>query len=124
LSGTKSVEVFPHALEYRGATRPRGRGHHEYNKVIAQNPAFFTDLHTALDRLDKEFSDRAVGRTGTGAVFTAGLDFDHHFPLFARRSLKEIDACFDTYRATNVRLFAYPRRSSALGINRVMPQPA
>ena len=41
------------------------------NKVNAQNPAFFTDLHTALDRLDKEFSDCAVVLTGTGAVFTA-----------------------------------------------------
>jgi hypothetical protein len=27
----------------------------------------------------------------------------HHFPLFARRSLKEIDAWFDGYRATNLR---------------------
>jgi hypothetical protein len=47
--------------------------------------------------------------TGSGAVFTAGLDFDHHFRLFARRSLKEIDAWFDAYRATNLSLFTYPR---------------
>jgi len=83
------------------------------NKVNAQNPAFFADLHAAFDRLDKEFSDCGVVLTGTGAVFTAGLDFDHHFPLFARRSLKEIDAWFDAYRATNMRLFAYPRPTVA-----------
>src|SRR5215467_13471385 len=83
------------------------------NKVNAQNPAFFADLHAAFDRLDKEFSDCAVVLTGTGAVFTAGLDFDHHFPLFARRSLTEIDAWFHAYRATNVRLFTYPRPTVA-----------
>ena len=83
------------------------------NKVNAQNPAFFGDLHAAFDRLEKEFSDCAVVLTGTGAVFSAGLDFDHHFPLFARRSLQEIDAWFDAYRATNLRLFTYPRPTVA-----------
>jgi enoyl-CoA hydratase len=83
------------------------------NKVNAQNPAFFADLHVAFDRLDKEFSDCAVVLTGTGAVFTAGLEFDYQFPLFARRSLKEIDAWFDAYRTTNVRLFTYPRPTVA-----------
>src|SRR3984893_3057588 len=83
------------------------------NKVNAQNPAFFGDLHAAFDRLEAEFSDCAVTLTGTGAVFSAGLDFDHHFPLFARRSLKEIDAWFDAYRATNLRLFTYPRPTVA-----------
>jgi enoyl-CoA hydratase len=29
------------------------------NKVNAQNPAFFTDLHAAFDRLEAEFSDCA-----------------------------------------------------------------
>jgi len=33
--------------------------------------------------------------------------------LFARRSLKEIDAWFDAYRATNLRLFTYPRPTVA-----------
>jgi enoyl-CoA hydratase len=81
------------------------------NKVNAQNPAFFADLHAAFDRLEAEFNDCAVVLTGTGAVFTAGLDFDHHFPLFARR--KEIDAWFGAYRATNLRLFSYPRPTVA-----------
>jgi enoyl-CoA hydratase len=83
------------------------------NKVNAQNPAFFADLHAAFDRLESEFNDCAVVLTGTGKVFSAGLDFDHHFPLFARRSLPEIDAWFEAYRATNLRLFTYPRPTVA-----------
>ena len=82
------------------------------NKVNAQNPAFFADLHAAFDRLDAEFRDCAVVLTSTGAVFSAGLDFDHHFPLFARQSLKEIDAWFAAYRATNLR-FHLPRPTVA-----------
>ena len=70
-------------------------------------------MHAAFDRLEAEFSDCAIVLTGTGAAFSAGLDFDYHFPLFARRSLKEIGAWFDTYRATNLRLFTYPRPTVA-----------
>lgn len=83
------------------------------NKANAQNPTFFDDLHRAFDRLEAEFADCAVVLTGTGRVFSAGLDFEYHFPLFARRSLGEIDAWFDAYRATNLRLFAYPRPTVA-----------
>jgi enoyl-CoA hydratase len=83
------------------------------NKVNAQNPTFFADLHVAFDRLEAEFSDCAVVLTGSGAAFSAGLDFDHHFPLFARRSLRQIDAWFAAYRATNLRLFTYPRPTVA-----------
>jgi enoyl-CoA hydratase len=68
------------------------------NKVNAQNPAFFADLHAAFDRLETEFEDCAVVLTGTGKVFSAGLDLDHHFAMFARRNLKEIDDWFAAYR--------------------------
>jgi enoyl-CoA hydratase len=83
------------------------------NKANAQNPTFFADLHRAFDRLESEFRDCAVVLTGTGQVFSAGLDFDYHFPLFARRSLAEVDAWFDAYRATNLRIFTYPRPTVA-----------
>ena len=84
------------------------------NKVNAQNPAFFADLHAALDRLESEFEDCAVGLlTGTGNVFSAGLDLDHHFAMFARRNLKEIDDWFAAYRDTNLRLFTFSRPTVA-----------
>ena len=83
------------------------------NKVNAQNPAFFADLHAAFDRLETEFDNCAVVLTGTGKVFSAGLDLDHHFAMFARRNLKEIDNWFAAYRATNLRLFTYPRPTVA-----------
>jgi enoyl-CoA hydratase/carnithine racemase len=83
------------------------------NKVNAQNPTFFDDLHRAFDRLESGFKDCAVVLTGTGRVFSAGLDLDYHFPLFARRSIKEVDAWFEAYRATNLRIFTYPRPTVA-----------
>jgi len=83
------------------------------NKVNAQNPAFFSDLHEAFDRLETEFEDCAVVLTGTGKVFSAGLDLDHHFAMFARRNLKEIDDWFAAYRATNLRLFTFSRPTVA-----------
>jgi enoyl-CoA hydratase len=83
------------------------------NKVNAQNPAFFSDLHEAFDRLETEFEDCAVVLTGTGKVFSAGLDLDHHFAMFARRNLREIDDWFAAYRATNLRLFTFSRPTVA-----------
>jgi len=83
------------------------------NKVNAQNPAFFADLHAAFDRLEAEFDDCAVVLTGTGKAFSAGLDLDHHFAMYARRNLREIDNWFAAYRATNLRLFTYPRPTVA-----------
>ena len=83
------------------------------NKVNAQNPAFFADLHHAFDRLENEFADCAVVLTGAGSVFSAGLDLEYHLPLFARRSIHEVNAWFEAYRATNLRIFTYPRLTVA-----------
>lgn len=83
------------------------------NKVNAQNPAFFADLHHAFDRLESEFPDCAVVLTGAGPVFSAGLDLEYHLPLFARRSIREVNAWFEAYRATNLRIFTYPRLTVA-----------
>jgi enoyl-CoA hydratase/carnithine racemase len=58
------------------------------NKVNAQNPVFFADLQAAFDRLEAEFDDCAVVLTGTGKVFSAGLDLDHHFECTRAAILK------------------------------------
>ena len=73
------------------------------NKANAQNRTFFEDLHRAFDQLEAEFNDCGVVLTGTGRVFSAGLDFDYHFPLFARRSTREVDAWFEAYRVHPIR---------------------
>jgi enoyl-CoA hydratase len=53
------------------------------NGVNAQYHVFFTDLRATLDRPRAKFNDSAVALTSGGAAFSAGLDFDYHFPLFA-----------------------------------------
>lgn len=53
------------------------------NPVNAQNQAFFADLHDAYDRLERDHRDSPVVLTGTGRRFSAGLDLDEHFRLFA-----------------------------------------
>jgi enoyl-CoA hydratase len=79
------------------------------NKANAQNPSFFRDMHAALDRLEHELPQAALVLTGQGSVFSAGLDFDYHFPLFATMSRTAVREWFDEYRATNLRLFTFPR---------------
>src|SRR6185369_3321952 len=82
------------------------------NPVNAQNRAFFTDLHDAFDRLEHDHSDSPVVLTGQGQRFSAGLDLGEHFPLFAGPPEGVAD-WFATYRATNMRLFTYPRPTVA-----------
>ena len=82
------------------------------NPVNAQNRAFFADLHHALDTLESVHPDSPVVLTGTGARFSAGLDLGEHFPLFAGDPA-EVASWFADYRATNRRLFTYPRPTVA-----------
>jgi enoyl-CoA hydratase len=82
------------------------------NPVNAQNRAFFADLHSAFDTLEREHADAPVVLTGTGQRFSAGLDLGEHFPLFAGDQ-SAVTAWFEDYRATNLRLFTYPRPTVA-----------
>lgn len=82
------------------------------NPVNAQNRAFFADLHEALDTLESEHPDSPVVMTGVGARFSPGLDLGEHFPLFAG-DRDAVAAWFSDYRATNMRLFTYPRPTIA-----------
>ena len=78
------------------------------NKVNAQNPAFFADLHEAFDTLERDHADSPVVLTGQEGRFSAGLDLDRHFALFAT-GREAVAEWFPVYRATNMRLFTYPR---------------
>jgi len=82
------------------------------NTVNAQNQAFFADLHEVFDRLERDHRDAPVVLTGTGTRFSAGLDLGEHFPLFAG-DRAAVAAWFRDYRATNMRLFTYPRPTVA-----------
>ncbi|TXS49310.1 enoyl-CoA hydratase/isomerase family protein [Streptomyces sp. uw30] len=82
------------------------------NPVNAQGRAFFADLHDAFDRLERDHAESPVVLTGTGGRFSAGLDLGEHFPLFAG-DRAAVGEWFADYRATNVRLFTYPRPTVA-----------
>jgi enoyl-CoA hydratase len=82
------------------------------NKVNTQNRAFFADLHDTFDRLEQKHADSPVVLTGTGTRFSAGLDLEEHFPLFAGDPAT-VASWFQDYRATNMRLFTYPRPTVA-----------
>jgi enoyl-CoA hydratase len=82
------------------------------NKVNARNRAFFADLHEAFDRLEHDHAESPVVLTGTGQRFSAGLDLGEHFPLFAGDPA-DVASWFAEYRATNMRLFTYPRPTVA-----------
>lgn len=82
------------------------------NKVNAQNRAFFADLHDAFDCLERDHPQSPVVLTGTDNRFSAGLDLGEHFPLFAG-DRDAVASWFADYRATNIRLFTYPRPTVA-----------
>ncbi|MGQ0630070.1 MAG: enoyl-CoA hydratase/isomerase family protein [Sporichthyaceae bacterium] len=82
------------------------------NPLNAQNRAFFADLHETFDALERDHPDSPVVLTGTGTRFSAGLDLGEHFPIFAGEP-DGVRAWFAEYRATNMRLFTYPRPTVA-----------
>lgn len=83
------------------------------NRANAQNEQFFADLHETLDRLDREPPPAGIVLTGQGSIFSAGIDLKYSLPLFATGDVRAIREWFARYRATNVRLFTYPRPTVA-----------
>ena len=82
------------------------------HRAEAADLAFFADLHDTFDRLERDHADSPVALTGTGRRFSAGLDLGEHFPLFAGDPAA-VASWFRDYRATNLRLFIYPRPTVA-----------
>jgi enoyl-CoA hydratase len=83
------------------------------NKVNVQNDTFFVDLHEAFDRLERDFNPYPVVLTGQGDVFSAGIDFQYSFDIFGSGDLNRIRDWYRSYRATNLRIFQYPRPTVA-----------
>jgi enoyl-CoA hydratase len=82
------------------------------NPVNAQGRKFFTDFHEAIDTLEREHPRSPVVLTGTTNRFSAGLDLEEHFRLFAG-DRDAVAGWFRDYRAVNLRLFSYPRPTVA-----------
>jgi enoyl-CoA hydratase len=83
------------------------------NKVNVQNDSFFAELHDAFDRLERDFNPYPVVLTGQGDVFSAGIDFQYSFNIFGSGDLIKIREWYRNYRATNLRIFQYPRPTVA-----------
>ena len=83
------------------------------NPVNKMNPAFFDDLHEALDRVERDHPRTPVVLTSEGSTFSAGLDFDDVFPRFARADPEEIAAWFERFRESLLRVFTLPHRTVA-----------
>ncbi|WP_342619507.1 enoyl-CoA hydratase/isomerase family protein [Rhodoferax sp. GW822-FHT02A01] len=83
------------------------------NKVNVQNDQFFADLHSAFDRLEREFSALPVVLTGQGDAFSAGIDFQYSFEIFGSGNHEKIREWYKAYRETNLRIFRYPRPTVA-----------
>ena len=83
------------------------------NKVNVQNDSFFAELHDAFDRLERDFNPYPVVLTGQGDVFSAGIDFQYSFNIFGSGDRNKIREWYRNYRATNLRIFQYPRPTVA-----------
>lgn len=82
--------------------------HMQSNPVNKQNDEFFGDLQTAFDLVQSELPGRSVVLTGDGNVFSAGLDFEYTFPIFARRNEEEIGAWYRRFSDAMLRVLTYP----------------
>lgn len=78
------------------------------NQVNKQNDEFFSDLQTAFDLVEAELPGRPVVLHSLSKVFSAGLDFEYTFPLFARRDEDEIGAWYRRFSDAMLRVFTYP----------------
>lgn len=83
------------------------------SKVNVQNAQFFGDLHTAFDRLERDFKELPVVLTGQGNAFSAGIDFQASFDIFDSGEPDRIKQWYRAYRETNLRIFSYPRPTVA-----------
>lgn len=82
-------------------------------KANVQNELFFENLHQAFDRLEHDFADCAVVLTARGSCFSAGLDFESVFPLFASDDQAAMAEWLRRYQAMNLRVWRFPRPTAA-----------
>lgn len=76
--------------------------------INKQNDELFSDLQTAFDLIETELPGRPVVLQGQGTVFSAGLDFEYTFPIFARGVEEEIAAWYRRFSDAMLRVLTYP----------------
>ncbi len=79
------------------------------SSVNKQNEAFFADLHTCFDVLDREHPMVPIVLTGQGHVFSAGLDFEEVFNFFEGATVAETSAWFLRFYKTISRVLTAER---------------
>src|SRR5712691_8726963 len=75
------------------------------SRVNKQNPGFFADLNEAFDRLDRDHPRSPIVLSGTGSIFSVGIDFEYSFALFQRQDLDAIRTWFREFRGAMLRVF-------------------
>lgn len=81
--------------------------------VNAQNDGFIRDLHAAVDELEREHPRRAVVLASDGRCFSAGLDFEAVFGMFASGEVERIAAFSRRYVEALLRWFHLPQPTVA-----------
>lgn len=79
------------------------------NKLNLMNDAFFKDLNYAFDTLDKEYANKPVVLTSVGNVFSAGLDLNQCYEIFAGGNTDEVLSWFNQFRDSMLRVFNFNR---------------
>jgi len=79
------------------------------NKLNLMNDAFFKDLNYAFDTLDSDFANKPVVLTSVGSVFSAGLDLNQCYEIFASGDLAEILSWYNQFRDSMLRVFNLDR---------------
>lgn len=77
------------------------------NKANVMNFNFFQDIHHAFDLIEKQHPHKSVVVTGTGSIFSAGLDLNDCYPRFASKNISVVRDWFHTFREAVLRLFKF-----------------
>jgi enoyl-CoA hydratase len=79
------------------------------NAVNCHNPGTFDDAHRAFDTLDSQHRGAPIVIVGERSTFSAGLDLNEVFPLFARGDEEALHGWFERFRAFMLRILVAPR---------------
>ena len=80
-----------------------GRINFDDNKANAMNPAFFKELHSALDQMEKH-RVKVLVLSGRDTIFCAGLDLKHLAAIDAQENARFTQM----FARTMLRLFTFP----------------